>query len=313
MRRDRIVFTMAIVIVIVILFSSFGILKTDRQNSIEIKNDKSYSVKINYNVLNKSLLIRFYESQFIKEAGLLRAAVTAPSENISIYISNDNFLAVRALRVLGLYNLSSIINRTLKEIYPGYINCRLGVLFGKPMPSKIYGTNIITFGQVYSKKFRACFIIKTDMCNRSKIMYDWFNYSDLVVYRALNYTLSCNLRKAMNLFMRLIDMWDGYGFKDNVYNNTGLYQVYKCALFIYLYRTLKAAGLNSIDKYDNIVEKCLNIIRGAQDNATGGIHTDYKVINGKVVFPSDVNVETTSFVVLALYSKYPINLGEMCR
>ncbi len=313
MRRNRTVLVIAAMLVFVIFFMSIGISATRTSKQKLVRSSKNNLTDINYNVLNKSLLIKFYESQFIKEAGLLRAAVTAPSENISIYISNDNFLAVRALEVLDLYNLSLIINKTLKEVYPGYINCRLGVLFGKPMPSKVYGTDIITFGQVYSKEFRSCFIIKTDMCNHSKIMNDWYNYSDLIVYRALNYTISCNLRKTMDLFVKLISMWDGYGFEDQVYKNTSLYQVYKCALFIYLYRTLRAAGVKSVGKYNNIAEECLFVIKEAQDNVTGGIHTDYKVVNGKIIFPSDVNVETTSFVVLALYSNYPISLGKRCR
>ena len=313
MRTSRTALIIAVILILTLVFISSGILTTRTNEQGRANNNENYLVNINYNVLNKSLLIKFYKSQFVKEAGLLRAAVTALYENTSIYISNDNFLAVRALEVLRLYNLSSIINGTLNEVYPGYINCRLGVLFGKPMPPKIYGTDIITLGQVYSKEFNSCFIIKTDICNRSKIMNDWYNYSDLIVYRALNYTISCKLRKATDLFLKLVSMWDGYGFEDHVYKSTGLYQVYKCALFIYLYRTLKAAGATSVDKYNNFVKKCLFVIKEAQDNATGGIHTDYKVVNGKVIFPSDVNVETTSFVVLALYSNYPIELGERCR
>ncbi|MEM4523456.1 MAG: hypothetical protein QW738_09625, partial [Nitrososphaeria archaeon] len=55
-----------------------------------------------------------------------------------------------------------------------------------------------------------------------------------------------------------------------------------------------------------IRDKCLEIIALSQDEATGGIRTDYRVIDGRIIPEGDVNVETTSIVILALYSDYPL-------
>ncbi len=111
-------------------------------------------------------------------------------------------------------------------------------------------------------------------------------------------------------------MWDSYGFYDQPVkryeNETGkrIYAVYKCALFIYLYRALESAHSEIIRNYRYIYEKCLEIITKAQDKQYGGIHTDYVVENEEIVIQVDMNTETTSIVVLALYSNYPTLIGS---
>jgi len=48
----------------------------------------------------------------------------------------------------------------------------------------------------------------------------------------------------------------------------------------------------------------------AQNKEKGGIHTDYEVINGEIVITGDMNTETTSIVVLAIYSDYPMVISS---
>ncbi|WP_297064667.1 hypothetical protein [Thermococcus sp.] len=84
----------------------------------------------------------------------------------------------------------------------------------------------------------------------------------------------------------------------------GVYQTYKCALFVYLYR-----ALDKPDKGRNVYPRCLEIISSLQAE-NGGIITGYRVENGKIVPSGDTNTETTSMVVLALYSRYPEMVEE---
>ncbi|MEM2862433.1 MAG: hypothetical protein QXW20_02890, partial [Ignisphaera sp.] len=51
----------------------------------------------------------------------------------------------------------------------------------------------------------------------------------------------------------------------------------------------------------------------AQDLETGGIRTDYRVVNEEIIIEGDVNVETTSIIVLALYSDYPLVFSRSTR
>ncbi|MEM1916839.1 MAG: hypothetical protein QXU00_06130, partial [Ignisphaera sp.] len=87
----------------------------------------AYSV---YNVIDVHHALLFLKSQYIEEAGLLRAAVRAYPDNTTIYIANDNVLAARALAVLGDRDLSSRILTKLNNEYGGGFNGRIEILFG---------------------------------------------------------------------------------------------------------------------------------------------------------------------------------------
>jgi hypothetical protein len=182
---------------------------------------------------------------------------------------------------------------------------------GKDIPDKFYGplyefiTNVtvnnITYTIIYEK------------LNYSAPIYDWYNYADLLVYHALDKLLSGSRTEAEDSFINLTKIRDGYGFRDKQANKTGIYDVYKNALFIYLYKALEYAGSDIIKNYKSIYNKCLEIIVKAQDPIYGGIYINYKVINGKIIIQEDLNTETTSIVVLALYSNYPEIIGSKVK
>jgi len=156
---------------------------------------------------------------------------------------------------------------------------------------------------VYSRKFNATFWVRYEFANASCTMGDWESYADLLVYGALNDLIRGNRSGAFELYSKLLAMWDGNGFKDRAFD--GVYQTYKCALFVYLYRALGKPG-----KGRNVYSRCLVIISSLQaDN--GGIITGYRVDNGKIVPAGDTNTETTAMVILALYSKYPEEVGKV--
>ncbi|WP_232460897.1 hypothetical protein [Thermococcus gorgonarius] len=82
--------------------------------------------------LNSSTLRSFLESQYVPEAGLLRAAVKAHPDNETIYVANDNLLASHALVALG----SPIGRRVLENFnanYSGGWSGKVDPLLGRPI------------------------------------------------------------------------------------------------------------------------------------------------------------------------------------
>ncbi len=256
---------------------------------------------------NKNLLKTFLENQYVAEVGLLKAARFTYPENTTIYVANDNVLAARALAVLGS-PLAIHVLYVLNHNFSGGWNGKVDVLLGRNIPDKFYASYNEYIGEING------YTIFYEKMNKTIFINDWYNYADLLVYYALNKLLMGSRFDAERAFLNLTKMWDGYGFKDNYSKEHGVYETYKCALYIYLYRALNVAGSNLVSNYKNIYDKCLKIITKAQDPVFGGIYTNYKVVNNKVIILKgdgyDMNTETTSIVVLAIYSNYPEIIGS---
>ena len=271
-------------------------------SNIIINNSSSYIVSLP----DKDLLRRFLEDQYVAEVGLLRAARFVYPENVTIYVANDNVLAAKALAVLGS-PLAIHILYVLNHNFSGGWNGKVDVLLGKDIPDKFYASYNEYIGEING------YTILYERLNRSMVINDWYNYADLLVYYALDKLLIGSRFEAERAFLNLTKMWDGYGFRDNPVKKHGVYDVYKCALYIYLYRALDAAGSKLVSKYKYIYDKCLEIITMAQDPVFGGIYTSYKVVDTKIIVLKgeghDMNTETTSIVVLAIYSSYPEIIG----
>ncbi len=263
----------------------------------------------NYYVVlpDKILLKTFLENQYVVGAGLLRAAKSVYSENITIYVANDNVLAARALAVLGS-PLALDVFYVLYYNFSGGWNDKIDVLLGKEISGKFYVPYKEYIGRING------YIVLYEKMNKSEPINDWYTYADLLVYYGLNKLLMGSRSEAEKAFLNLTNMWDGYGFKDKCVEKHKVYNTYKCALFIYLYRALDAAGSKLISKYKYIYNTCLKILTMAQDPVFGGIYTSYRVIDNKIIIlkgkEHDMNTETTSMVVLAIYSNYPEIIGS---
>jgi len=247
---------------------------------------------------DKDLLRKFLENQYIEEVGLLRAATTAYPENVTIYVANDNVLAARALAVLNSPLAKNVLT-TLNSKYNGGWNGKMDILLSRNVPDRFYKPYNEYVGEVNG------YIIFYEEMNESVVINNWYEYADLLVYRALDYLLHGSMPEAEQSFLNLIKIWDGYGFHDIVVkdyeNKTGAkrYQVHKCVLFVYFYRALYYADSDTIRDYDHILDKCLEIMVMAQDSVYGGIHTDYRIMDGEIVIQGDMNTETTSMVVFS--------------
>ncbi len=254
--------------------------------------------------VDRDRLREFLESQYVPEARLLRAATMVYPDNTTIWIASDNLLVAKALAVLGS-PYAPIIETELQNKYNGGRNGQHEVLLGINIPNQFYEPVIVTLDTIYSSKFNATLTIKYEYHNGT-LFSNWQDYADLIVYRALDSLLEGSRPHAKELFNKLMSMWDGYGFKDAAFD--GKYATYKLALAIYLYRALKATGLNT-HQYKDIISKCYEIISKLQ-RSDGGIVTDYMVKNNSIIPIGDANVETTSIVVLAIYSNYPELIGK---
>ncbi|MEM2971897.1 MAG: hypothetical protein QW270_05690 [Candidatus Bathyarchaeia archaeon] len=150
------------------------------------------------------------------------------------------------------------------------------------------------------------YMIEIEISNSTEPISDWFEYADLLIYEALDYTISkvwgeVNIAKAKELVNKVIDMWDGYGLRDQQYynNNQTKYETYKLAL---LYFACKK--LNIPLKFE---KQLITQIWKAQA-PNGGIHTHYTK-TGDFAF-SDCNVETTAIVLYCNIPDSPSSSAE---
>ncbi|NPA47110.1 MAG: hypothetical protein GXO14_00515 [Thermococci archaeon] len=237
-------------------------------------------------------LREFLESQYVPSAGLLRASVNSYPDNETIWLANDNILAAKALKLLGS-PLWRNVSRSLAA-YGVAFNGVVDPLLGRPLDG-FFCPEVKTLGGVYSKKFNATFTLKLELANRSCVMRDWRSYADLVVYGALSDLLRGKRNDALRLYSRLLSMWDGSGFRDKAFS--GVYQSYKCALFIYLYR-----ALGEPESGRGIYVRCSEVLTELQSK-DGGIVTGYRVRDGRIIPVGDPNTETTSMVAIGLYGR----------
>ena len=280
----------SIMVLIIISFSSiatiFMLLRPDEENKLE-------KMKM------------FLESQHIPEIGLLRASIWTVPDNHSIWVSSDNLLASRALKVADSPLAEEII-MILERDYGGGFNGLHEVLLGRriKLPPRTEVENRL--GEVSVRG--VTYIVKFEDRSSGDYMTDWIRYVDLSVYVALEKIMEDELEEAKMIFQDLIDTWDGYGFRDQAYNKT--YQAYKIALVHYLYRVLREADPSFIKRFTDKVEE-MSKIGWMMMDLSGGIIAEYRVENGELVWVGDPNTETTSMFMLSYYSDYPVKVANV--
>ncbi len=253
-----------------------------------------------YGVINLGKACTFLQNQYVVNVGLLKTAILAEPDAHIAYI-NDNILAVRALVVCGDYELADNILSTLTNKYVNYLRTgRHEVLIGQIIPETprtrvdvpiVHVGNITVLAEIEG----------------SKILNNWEEYADWLFMEAINSLLKGDRAASEDFFTRAMNMFDGYGFRDAAFNDAvGMYDTYKLALAIYVYR-----ALGEPTNYRDTMTSVLSILMQSQDQETGGIYTAYSIMDDKPHFGKDIsdrNVETTSIVILALYSDLPSSI-----
>lgn len=259
---------------------------------------------------NASDVKAFLEAQYVPEAGLLRAATIAVPDAERIYVASDNLLASRALQVLGS-QIAYNVCRTLDLYYNGGFDGQHEILIGVRAEHIGGATGLVVYNKtIYSEKFGMEFTICREVHETGGNSYD--KYADLIVYVALKRLMSGDFEEAKTLMDLLMDMWDGYGFRDTAWEAENLYESYKLALAVYLWRALNAAK-PSYTKYADVIARITEIAYYVCTDWKRGIRTHYRVVDGRVIPEGDCNVETTSIYVLAYLSDYPVRIGLMSQ
>ncbi|WP_227805114.1 hypothetical protein [Pyrococcus kukulkanii] len=80
-------------------------------------------------------------------------------------------------------------------------NGRIDPLLGKPL-NEFFCPEVITIGNVYSKKFNTTLLLKLERANESCRMDDWQEYADLLAYGALSDLLVGNETGAFTMYLK---------------------------------------------------------------------------------------------------------------
>ena len=201
------------------------------------------------------------------------------------WIYSDNYLASRALRELAP-SIAQNISRTIRELKEKHNLPESGlyeVLFGDRISTRLRASNSIL---VESSRD---YYIFADIHNGSEIR-DWYDYSDLLCYQALNFYWRGELETAKELWFKAYSMYDGKGLYDKATRNDGFYANYKLALLVYSAEIIKP---------DVDLEPLKRRLLDFQDKASGGI-VSLSDLEGNPV--GSCNAETTSLFILALHS-----------
>gem|GEM_PF-3415209 len=258
------------------------------------KNTETLDPKINYRqAINLEEACRYLESLYVPEAGLLRATDDSFHPDYRRAYINDNLLAWKALTICGDGKLAAAVNSTLRSKYGRYLlTGRHEVILGWPVSDMFKDREVKTLRRAGEVE------VVVDYSS-SKELLDWRDYGDRLFIGSLNALLKGNTSQASELFAEGMRKFDGYGINDTCVKDTHLYDTYKLALAVLAYRSLGEPS-----NWRKEISEILEILSKLQDRESGGIHTGYVWGgNGPNYRVSGENVETTSLVIISLYSE----------
>ena len=123
---------------------------------------------------------------------------------------------------------------------------------------------------------------------------DPLNYANITIYTALIYLWNRDFSNALRYREYTQRMWDGKGFRDRAFKETGYYETYKLGLYYFLMRALR---LN--DSITAWIEEHIDDFK----DPSGGYITHY---TENLTTHGDPNVETTTIIGLAFLTDYPL-------
>ncbi len=251
-------------------------------------------------------LKKYLTNVYIPSMKAVRASKTAEPYNHRVYL-NDNILAVIALKALNLsigYEIEKSINKILNTSLEDFSYIVLGrsvkdVVYCRK-ERYVYSINVEAIGrvEVYEKYL-----------SKDCIVLEWSRYSERLFYKALNSVLLGDIDRAISIFEYAMNLWDGYGFRDRVYEEKGLYSLKSIALALYIYRLFNYIGIKGIDRYWNRILNMISIVSKTQ-NLDGGFPSVYKIVNGVVKPVNSSDTETTCLVIISLISDKPIEVAQ---
>jgi hypothetical protein len=211
-----------------------------------------------------------------------KCLVESPVVEKDVCYTSSNHLAYYALRyVCGNYDLANAVLKFLQSY-----------------PTDFYDYHQILVGKPFTLPFTTIENVQVDVVNNIRIVHvrrttseisDYYRYVNLLVYKALYHLFYGERDKCLAELGKLEGLWDGKGFADAYYQQNQKYETYKIALALYTYKAL--AHRENIDKYTSKLISINPFTTLYTDNAGEG----------------DLNLETASITLLALYTIPPIN------
>jgi hypothetical protein len=211
-----------------------------------------------------------------------KCLVESPVVEKDVCYTYSNHLAYYALRyVCGNYDLANAVLKFLQSY-----------------PTDFYDYHQILVGKPFTFPFTTIENVQVDVVNNIRIVHvrrttseisDYYRYANLLVYKALYHLFYGERDKCLAELGKLEGLWDGKGFADAYYQQNQKYETYKIALALYTYKAL--AHRENIDKYTSKLISINPFTTLYTDNAGEG----------------DLNLETASITLLALYTIPPIN------
>ena len=233
---------------------------------------------------NLRQLENFLISQFNSEVGLIRES---PDETINqtYWLMGDNYLAYYALNYTHPELAEKIYQTMLKYKHIHHFQDGLHEAIVKDiqLPPYTPGEIIVERSNEYTIMTE---VRKTNY--NSKIMDDWDEYADILLYTSLSFNNQGNREKALFYFNRAANMWNEAGIADKPTDQDGFYSTYKLGLMLYTSHVLNVTIPFRAD-----LESKIWLFQRVRD---GGIRTHYL---GNITSDREANSETAAIVLLA--------------
>jgi hypothetical protein len=247
----------------------------------------------------------YIEDKFDPSLGLLREAATDVTRSKWHWLFNDNALARFVLPMVGRPGLSTNLNDTLQwyetiDVSGFYHHDRNGlqeVLWGATVqwPPRAYEyVTVRTLDDGREVRYEHNYQNPENPLQGR--FDDWRSYANLSVYSALNEHNAGSDGRARAQYAETLTMFDGHGFRDLAFENSGCYETFKVALVLYAGLVL---GVLPSTKAEQLVEALLS----RQETTSpanfryGGFFTHFSTQGENL---ADTNTETTCFALLAL-------------
>lgn len=310
-RSSKVLVLAMILIAVLILAAIAGTISTARVDSTQIApTDENLTHAVDY-------LYRNYNAT----VGLNNNSPDTDDLQKTYWVYSDNYLASLVLEIYDPDN-TSLTGRAdnIKENMTRYLNCNE---ITDPITDPINQYMVLTESKEINESWSYFHgsdppgsllaqrdndtAIKTHIMTHSNNLTDIHpapeDYSDVAF---LGVVYNCRLSKwdeAMHNYSCGIADWNGTGFADKAFNDSGIdeYQTYKLALYIY------ASKLLGLDYNEQAFDTLLAMQRNTSTFNNGGFVTGY---NSSLVPKGCTNTETTSLAVLALLAPMQAPIPE---
>jgi HEPN domain-containing protein len=228
-----------------------------------------------------SALENFLLTQFDSDVGLVRESPDV-SINRTYWLLSDNLFASHVLKQ-NHPEVAAKINQTLIR-YGRFHDGLHEVVFGEVIHLPPYAPQTVTIDSSDDWKVK----IEVRDAVSGKLMDDWIDYADILLYAALNEYNRGDYDSALFYFTRAKEMWNGAGLYDKPTRQDGYYTTHKLALLLHV-----ANILNQTLPFREELESRIWMFQ----RRDGGIRSHYL---GNMTSDREANSETTA-LVLSLY------------